>query len=457
MGRSPSDAESDSAGAKRRGNVGRRRERPKRKSDIDADRKRSDRDQEPRPLPVNAIRPSRRRAFSTSAAREVEEVSRSHPTDWRGSTNPTDIVPEEVRRRFVKIGNKYHFHDGARAFTDHGGRLTTPSANTEVVKSLVAIAQARGWSHITVAGTDTFKREAWFAARSVGLSVRGYIPTEFEQSRLARTLAREASRNERQSSFEPARPDASGLPRAPDKGSPSDRPSGRKQSNKGRSTDRHLSGRLIDHGPAPYRHKTDQPMSYFVQVEAAQGEREIWGVDLERAMTESLSRPKPGDEIVLKNLGQKQVTVRVQERDETGRLVKDVPLDTHRNRWLVETKDFLRERAKVAAVLRDSSIDPKQGTEKHPELQGSYLQLKAAELASQEFTSVADQQRFVALVREKLADSVARGEPMKPVRLRGNERVRQGQSDLPANSRAVATPPPSERGARDRDLQLARQ
>ena len=45
-------------------------------------------------------------------------------------------------------------------------------------------------SAVTVTGTDFFKKEAWFAARLVGLDVRGYKPTALEQERLVRALAR---------------------------------------------------------------------------------------------------------------------------------------------------------------------------------------------------------------------------------------------------------------------------
>ncbi|EQD63381.1 hypothetical protein B2A_02376, partial [mine drainage metagenome] len=49
-----------------------------------------------------------------------------------------------------------------------------------------------------------------------------------------------------------------------------------------------LTGKLIDHGRATYRHDSREPMSYFVKIETSRGDRTIWGVDLERAMKESL-------------------------------------------------------------------------------------------------------------------------------------------------------------------------
>src|SRR6202034_3338692 len=89
-------------------------------------------------------------------------------------------VPDEVRRRFVQVKNRYYFPDGERAFTDRGTRLTTSSENTEVIGSLIQIAEARGWSEVTVRGTERFRKESWFAAHLAGLDVRGYRPSEFE-------------------------------------------------------------------------------------------------------------------------------------------------------------------------------------------------------------------------------------------------------------------------------------
>jgi len=41
----------------------------------------------------------------------------------------------------------------------------------------------------------------------------------------------------------------------------------------------------VNHGAAPYQHNPHNAMSYFVRIETPSGEREIWGVDLQRALT----------------------------------------------------------------------------------------------------------------------------------------------------------------------------
>lgn len=85
-------------------------------------------------------------------------------------------------------------------------------------------------------------------------------------------------------------------------------------------------------------------------------------------------------------------------------------------------------------------MDPKQAVKTHPELAGTYLQMQAAKLAARRFRDPADQQRFVAQVRSALADSIARGEPLPPVRLRERSPAR-------TESRArCAREPPQARG-----------
>jgi len=99
-----------------------------------------------------------------------------------------DAVPDHIRRQFIQVGESTILRMGLGPLPTGDESLTTPSENTEVIRSLVTIAQTRGWSEISVRGTERFRKEAWFAARLVGLEVRGYRPTEFEQGRLVRTL-----------------------------------------------------------------------------------------------------------------------------------------------------------------------------------------------------------------------------------------------------------------------------
>jgi Large polyvalent protein-associated domain 7 len=359
----------------------------------------------------NSIRPAK--SPRKQASPDVDAAQRASATA-SGSTT-SNSVPEAIAQRFVQVKNKFYFPDGARAFTDRGNRLTTPSENTEVVRSLIGIAQARGWNEITVKGTERFRKEAWFAAELAGLSVRGYQPTEFEQGHLVRTLAREKG-----GAAAPVDPNP---PRGSDPDSVSRATVGEESPRSSARTARAdrgglLVGKLVDHGRATYQHDPRAAMSYFVKLETPRGERVIWGVDLERAFKESLTKPEAGDEVGLRAVRQEAVRVKTPTLDSQGNVTGEKDLDALRNHWIAEKREFFESRAAAARTLRDISVEPKQATQKHPELVGTYLQVHAAELAAKRIRDPQDRALFVAKVRSALADSVARGEPLPPLRVR---------------------------------------
>lgn len=383
-------------------------------------------------LEENSIGPARRRAKAVAAPPTTKQPEQSKPAARPKQSEGKPPVPDDVRRRFVQIKDEYFFPDGAKAFTDRGAKLTTQSENTEVVRSLITIAQSRGWGEVRVRGSERFRREAWAAAQTAGIEVRGYKPSEFEQSRFARNIAQRAVPRAAPiaESHAPSasREDAG----APARSSRDGRPRGL------------LVGTLVEHGRAPYRHDMKEAMSYYAKVETPAGERTVWGVDLERAFKESLSKPAAGDLVGLRAVRQEPVTVKARERDAEGKVVRERDLDTMRNRWIVEKREFFQDRAAAAQTLRDQSIDPKQGSRKHPELLGTYLQMHAAEIAAKQLRDPEDQKRFVEKVREALASSVARGDPLPPVRLKERGRTQEaGERSSAAN--------PSARTSRERE------
>lgn len=371
---------------------------------------------------LNAIEQSRAQERAKANAAKASN-SKTRPTaspSHRRSAGAAEkeqlslIVPDEIRERFIGIGSKYYFPDGAAAFTDHGAKLTTRSENTEVIRSLIAIAQAREWGDIKVTGTERFRKEAWFAARLVGIDVRGYKPSAFEEERMARAVAR------RDAGAAGRDPNGGVAERGADPRSTRER-SAADAERKARSSEdlAPLTGRLVDHGRANYRHNPKEPMSYYVRVETERGDREIWGVDLERAFRESLSRPTLGDQVTVRAQGRDPVSVSALERDSEGRVVGKQEIATHRNRWTVERSDFLAERAAAAQTFRDARITPADAIKAHPELQGSYLVLQAAKLgAERDIPKPDDRVRFVARARVQIAEAIERGEPLEPVRLR---------------------------------------
>jgi putative DNA primase/helicase len=373
----------------------------------------------PRKEPVAPAAPAEGGA-PAPASQVAEQGSAAQPprvaapsTDKNRADADQWTVPQSVRDRFVQDGHRFYFPDGVSAFRDLGHRLTTSSENTQVVHSLIQIAHSRGWTELTVGGTERLRQEAWRQAGLHGLVVRGYRPSDPEQAALirsiARNLAQPASAQTDSISAEARASDArapstSALPVAP--GAPT-----------GHVARERIVGRLIEHGRDAYRHDPKEEISYFVRVETREGKREIWGKDLERAMTKSLTQPQIGDEVVLQQTGRDTVTVKRTERDADGNL-KPKDVETHRNRWVIEKSAFFAERAAAAQVFRDATIDPRTAVRDHPELAGTYLNLRAGELAAQRLRDPEDRRRFVALLRSALAHDIERGEPLQPVRLR---------------------------------------
>ena len=142
-------------------------------------------------------------------------------------------------------------------------------------------------------GTERFRKEAWFEARLAGLEVRGYTPNDAEHERLVRELARRERGPSPPAAEPPEKKNRGGL----------------------------IVGRLLDHRRAAYQHEPREPMSYFVKIETARGERTVWGVDLERAFKESLTQPQIGEEVGLRAVRQDAVTVKAPRRDGDGTVV----------------------------------------------------------------------------------------------------------------------------------------
>lgn len=117
------------------------------------------------------------------------------------AASPGDI-PDALRKRYFSTTSKWSgepaYFTTAQAkepaFRDQGRRLITSSESDEVVRDLVAIARHRGWSHVHVSGSETFRRAAWLEASRQGLDVRGYRPGERDLQELDR-VQRDASRN----------------------------------------------------------------------------------------------------------------------------------------------------------------------------------------------------------------------------------------------------------------------
>jgi hypothetical protein len=392
--------------------------------------------------PDNKEKASPRRPTGGKRSRGIENsiqaaLERSPP---RGAADKKSEPPNEVKRRdessaqaipghfatrYVQVGNKYHFANGELAITDHGNRLSTPLENSEVIADLIETAKLRGWT-IEISGTKAFKAEVWQQANLEGVAVRGYHASKLEEALLERRMGKD-------------REAPGGRDGEPPRGlDPSARPSGRASATEEavRESAREAehvpvkdgvyTGRLIKRAAAPYRHDPNENLSYYVTLQpSGRNSFLLWGQDLERAINESLSKVKVGDEVSARFLGSEPVTVTRPVRDEHGQVVREALIETHRNRWSVETTEFLRERSELAKLVRDEGITKEAAVRKHPLLAGVYTELHAAKLkAKEQYQDPADQQRFVASTRERLAQSIERGERLPATRVQTRAQTR---------------------------------
>lgn len=98
------------------------------------------------------------------------------------------------------------------------------------------------------------------------------------------------------------------------------------------SATRGYSGKLIDHGQAPYDFMEENNDSYYATIEDPNGnQRTIWGKEIRGAVEEA--NVVNGDNITLKHGGKEDVTVDSKVYDGNGNVTGTQKINTHRNIW----------------------------------------------------------------------------------------------------------------------------
>jgi len=291
---------------------------------------------------------------------------------------PVDQPPERVRKRYLRAGNQYFLKEAPYqlAFADLGPYLVTEHNRPDVVESMVDMAHAKSWQRIRVSGHEVFRSEVWLQAILLGIEVSGYEPKAADLARLAD--ARQERLNNRievgpkveqtavagSSGSADERYAASPSSQARARAALDDAPAGpaRKESTASPpvpvslntaidepDAPRRYVGELREHGGAPYQHNRARSDSYYVMFrDEAGADHVLWGVDLERAVLESLAAI--GQQVTLENLGKRLVTVKVPILDGDGAVVGEEEKDVHRNTWQVDVVQ--RGRAASQATSR---------------------------------------------------------------------------------------------------------
>ena len=306
------------------------------------------------------------------------------------------VTPEALRKRFLQAENKFYFRDDENklAFEDKGKRLATEHNDPEIARSMVELAQAKGWSTIKLKGTDEFKREVWLQASLKGMDVQGYKPLDVDLARLE-DLRKETGRNEDRG--------RNIIDQVPERSKTSDRTERSEAVDKTAVVDENMRtlskrqvaaletikgvmrsrgdsetavnmaaelaaerfqtnrvyvGKVVDHGAAPYENDPKNERSYYVKLQTDAGEKIVWGVDLERAVGDG--KAQIGDDVALAYQGKKPVTVPVKEYDDKGKVVGVSEITTNRNTWDVRRLETVREevKEKLAEAARNADRQP---------------------------------------------------------------------------------------------------
>lgn len=291
-------------------------------------------------------------------------------------------VPKSVTNRYVAHEGKFLDRKSETVhFEDRGRSLSTASEDRDVIAHMIEVAKAKNWGELQLKGSEEFRRQAWIAADLAGVPTRGFKPGP--QDRAVLTAAREAMRigagdksndtdkartNEMDTADavgqKPAAPEAAksvtptrentapggnpttatqpsaAVPASPVQGTP--KPAGV------------TAGVLVAHGSAPFNHDDKQNDSYYVTVRTEDGERTVWGLDLERAIGES--GVQPGQRIELEKGGRKTVKAQQRQFDDKGTELAPKSVESRRNEWLVFSPDMpglpTREQREALASVR---------------------------------------------------------------------------------------------------------
>ena len=351
---------------------------------------------------------------STKELREAQQALKTPPLDGR-VTAPNDpdiaaiakraikrpIADEELSQallaRFVVSHEKRNLLDrgtteftyragqlqGNVAFVDAGKTLQTALNDKETIRAMVEVATAKNWNEVTLTGTDDFKRAAWLEARLNGLDVRGYEARDADKQLLSELQQRDRPANSMsvaqsaRSVDAPARSDEQQPKRKHIDGDAltsseqtalvnsraflTSKDLGEKFTNEALRElesrlrgERVYTGLLVDHGRAAYKFEKGNDLSYFAVLKTRTGEQVVWGKGLEDAMVDR----KPGEQIVLQNIGRKDVIVQERVRDAQGQVVDVRPKDAQLNQWKAEPLSQYMARSQPGQQERATGLRP---------------------------------------------------------------------------------------------------
>ncbi|AHK22122.1 hypothetical protein BF17_00300 (plasmid) [Yersinia similis] len=317
--------------------------------------------------PEDESHPEKMTSSEQPQNKSVDNSIHIDPVDSAENDQPRRAIPVNLDALLQNVTHEYegntvvYFYEGVRAFVDHGNHITmaTPEASQNVTLVLAALLVARQHYHgkIELTGSDEFKQRAinLIAEHNLELVLKNPIQ-QLMLDEAHKLLAQQ--RNDTSVSTpsvdgivltpaNQAEPSTSAVPgvnpqtQAPTVQAPGNmgfppQSQPRPQQDAAQPETAGLTGKLLAHGEAPYNFDDTNSMSYHVKMRTADGEKVIWGKELNGALADS--GMNIGDIISLRCLGQQPVTVNSPVKDtETGKILRWEKIDAMRNQWEVKS------------------------------------------------------------------------------------------------------------------------
>jgi len=171
-----------------------------------------------------------------------------------------------------------------------------------------------------------------------------------------------------------------------------------------------VTGRLQAHGHANYQFEPHGSPSYYVRILSSRGIETLWGVDLERALSQSKTQPQIGAMIGAQRVGSEPVTIPAREGDSktTGQRT------FRRARWIVEDVKFFADSIRRARRDREARLADSEAMRERPELRSAFISLRIAEqFAERNIRDARDRALFVERVKAVMALSAKTSAPAR--------------------------------------------
>ena len=302
-------------------------------------------------------------------------------------------LPEAVRQRYVRTENGRYLsaENGSTVlFEDQGKRISTTTADPQIVEDMLAVAQAKGWDSIKLTGSREFKSMMYVAAESRGIRTAGYTPTEADKALLARAIEAR-SRNGIETAPRPEHT----VPDTP-AAAPASAPPGRSTEDPAADT----GWRIAGHGQAPYLHQEGNAQSYYLTLEKDGRMRTEWGAGLPDALARSGAGV--GDRIRLHNLGRQPVSVQVPVYGKDGQVI-----DTR-------SKETMRKQFAIDVLARGGQHQDPVQTERQPENRPAPSAAASVSSSRQGAEASSDEPRSPAPASEAAAPAAEGRQPENP-------------------------------------------